>query len=422
MTFVEILEDGLRFRTIQNEVDIARYVAFNTEYNNVHEGKNSDLLIRHFPGAQFGDFQLIEDEQTGEIVSTTCLIPWQFSYDGILLRGAQLEQVLSHPDYRRRGLVKRQINRFMQVVREKQFDFSFIWGIPYYYRQYGYAYCLEGNRSEHLPAEKIPVDASAAASQYTFRLAGIEDAAVLTRLYHQALQPVKIYITRDEGYWRYLLEWARFPVYLLIEQQTGREAGYLGLAQPTGGKHTAILESSLPGAGASLAALGWLKAQGAQEIHVSWPKESPLVQLAKSLGSRETSHEQWLVQITDPVEFFTKIGPVFKRRLQAAGRPGLTQDLVINLFRQAYKLRFQEGSLQDVCALGFVDSSMGADGGDLCIPPEAFVRLVFGFRRIDELLDAWPDIVYKPQVRGLLDDLFPRMTSYLQANYQCYAS
>ena len=39
---------------------------------------------------------------------------------------------------------------------------------------------------------------------------------------------------------------------------------------------------------------------------------------------------------------------------------------------------------------------MLGDEGDpsfLCIPPEAFVRLALGYRGLEELRDAWPDIV-----------------------------
>jgi hypothetical protein len=46
-------------------------------------------------------------------------------------------------------------------------------------------------------------------------------------------------------------------------------------------------------------------------------------------------------------------------------------------------------------------------------PPEAFLRLVFGYRELAELRDAWPDIMIKPEVRHLVEVLFPGMLSYL---------
>jgi len=115
-----------------------------------------------------------------------------------------------------------------------------------------------------------------------------------------------------------------------------------------------------------------------------------------------------------------KIAPVFERRLASSDCAGLTRNLVINLFRQAYRLSLHAGKVADVKALGFVDSSMGADGGDLCIPPDAFVRLLLGYCDLDVLYDAWPDIVMKPESRRLVDVLFPRLDGYFYATYACF--
>ena len=50
-------------------------------------------------------------------------------------------------------------------------------------------------------------------------------------------------------------------------------------------------------------------------------------------------------------------------------------------------------------------------------PPGDFVRLVFGFRTLEELADAWPDIVVKRECRYLLGILFPVMTYYINAPF-----
>jgi hypothetical protein len=60
---------------------------------------------------------------------------------------------------------------------------------------------------------------------------------------------------------------------------------------------------------------------------------------------------------------------------------------------------------------------MGADPGDLLIPPDAFVRLVMGYRRLDDLFDAWPDILVKPEMQGLIEALFPPLSSFLCTPY-----
>jgi len=420
MYYEEKLGNGLLLRSVKDENDINRYAAFNANFNLASEGLNTNCLLRHFPGASYADYLLIEDEQTGEMVATTCLIPWQFSYEGITLRAAQLELVLSHPNYRRHGLVKILIKRFMQMVVERQYDLSFIWGIPYYYRQFGYAYCIEGDTHESLPAWRIPAALESESGAYRLRKATLEDVPALTEIYHNAMQSLQFYTLRSQEHWKYLLEWAKFPVKIVEDQRTGQAAGYIGLGKQEFNARVQIFESGITNQEAGFAVLRALKAEAGGEVHVCWPQNSTLARLAHTLGSVTLPGGQWLFNIPSQAGFLTRIAPVLERRLAGSDCEGLTKDLIINLFRQAFKLTFKSGKLVQVESMGFVDSSMGADGGDLCIPTDAFIRLVFGYRNLDELMDAWPDIVIKARSRRLADVLFPRMASYFYTTYSFF--
>jgi hypothetical protein len=414
--FEQKLENGLLLRTVKDERDVERYITFNTKFNNVSEGLNSELLLHHFPGASFDDYLLIEDPHTGEIVSTTCLIPWELKYEGVSLRAAQLEQVLSHPDYRRHGLVRIQIKRFMQMVSERQFDLSYIWGIPYYYRQYGYAYCIDGSIFEALPAWRIPEASEGLSDPYTLRTASLEHIPALMEIYDKAASLLQFYAARSQSHWQYLLEKARFPTRVVEDVRTRQVVGYVACVKQAN-NHITVVESGILNQDAGLAVLRALRNETGGEILVGWPKNNTLARLARNYGSVTQPGCQWLLHITDLTGFLTKITPVLERRLIASDCAGLTKNIIINLFRQAYKLRFVSGKLEKVEALGFVDSSMGADGGDLCIPPEALVRLISGFRSLEELRDAWPDIVVKAGSRRIIEVLFPKMDSYLSTIY-----
>jgi hypothetical protein len=115
-----------------------------------------------------------------------------------------------------------------------------------------------------------------------------------------------------------------------------------------------------------------------------------------------------------------KLAPVLAARLSASPHAGFTGDLMLNLFRQAYLLQFAAGELRQVSEMGFVDASMGADGGDLCIPPDAFVRLLLGYRTVEELFDAWPDMVVRPTRRHLWQTLWPKQSVYFWKPYMAY--
>ena len=134
------------------------YATFNGVYNMPEEGKTCACLLNHHPEMRLDDYWIVESDTTHEIVSTTCLIPWNLRFAGLDLRAAQLEMVLTRPDYRGRGLVRKQIARYEQAAAERGYDLNIIWGIPYYYRQFGYAYTIEGGTVESLPVWRIPPD------------------------------------------------------------------------------------------------------------------------------------------------------------------------------------------------------------------------------------------------------------------------
>ena len=119
-----------------------------------------------------------------------------------------------------------------------------------------------------------------------------------------------------------------------------------------------------------------------EQVRISWPVNTPLAALARQLGSQTVPGGQWLVRIPEMASFLKKMGPLFEQRLADSDWHGLSAQITINLFRQAFGLHFEAGQLVAVDALGFVDASMGADGGHFCIPSDAFLRLLFGYRSL----------------------------------------
>jgi predicted N-acetyltransferase YhbS len=411
------LEGGLILRCVRDERDVERYVAAIAAVNGEAESRMADRLLRRHPETRYDDFLLVEDPGTGEVVSTTCLLPWRCRYDEVVLDVAMLEMVGTNPAYRHRGLIRAQIERFHRWVSERGYDLSIIQGIPYYYRQYGYAYALDHWAYDSLPSWRIPDRRGDALDRYRLRPATIDDAPTLTRLYQDSTAGLQLYALRDAAYWRFLLQWAGLGVRIVEDTKQGRAVGYLCSMERKEGQRITVSESHVASHRAAMAVLRQLKAETAGEIRLGGSATGTLARIGRSLGSTAKPAYQWLLRIPDVNRFLSKIGPVMERRLAASDCAGLSADLCINLFRQAHVLRFRAGLLAEVERAGFVDASMGTEGGDLNIPPDAFLRLGLGYRDLDELHDAWPDIVVKAESRHLLDVLFPRMASFVHMPY-----
>jgi hypothetical protein len=330
-----------------------------------------------------------------------------------------LEMVLTHPDYRQRGLVRVQIQRFHERVAERGFDLSVIEGIPYYYRQFGYAYACDHWGRDSLLASRVPDWPEDEPGPIEFRSPGLEDIPALASHYDHSMGHLALWTRRPTAYWRFLLETERYPLRIAVDTRDSSVRGYV--ATLGSGGHVHVAESALPDCQTGMAALRALKKEArGGEIQIGWPQSATLVQLGRALGASPMPAYQWLVRIADVADLLKKLGPAFARRLARSACAGIATELVVNLFRRAFALRFEEGKLAYVRSLGFRDASMGADGGDLCIPPDAFTRLVLGYRDLAELRDAWPDIVIRPARRPLLEVLFPKVESAIWMPYLYY--
>jgi hypothetical protein len=409
------LDDGLILRNPRDEWDIKRCAAFVSTHVREISGITTERVLHHFPTLSLEDYLLVEDGRTGEVVSNLCLIPWQCRLGSVVLDVAMLEIVATHPDYRQRGLIRTQIEAFHATVRAQNFDFSIIEGIPYYYRQFGYSYATDHATSDGLASNHIP-DLPPYIAPVHLRPATLADIPQLAQFYDGTMTALDLTTLRNESIWRYVLANAEHPIYMIEEGENKRIAGYVCVWRDPNG-NLRIHESGIPSADTALALLHLCKQNAGSEVVIRWPQESTLVQVSRTLGSSPLPSDQWLIRLNDPGALLAKLAPLFEERLASSAHTGFTGDLTINLFRQAYQLRFAAGRLLEVNELGFIDASMGADGGDLCIPPDAFVRLLLGYRTVAELLDAWPDIVIRPTRRHLLDTLFPKCRAYFSMPY-----
>lgn len=93
-----------------------------------------DLVARPHPTFRPEDFVVVEEPQTGAMVSCMCLISQTWCYGDVPFKAGRPELVATHPDYRRRGLVRAQFEWVHALSAERGELVQGITGIPWYYR------------------------------------------------------------------------------------------------------------------------------------------------------------------------------------------------------------------------------------------------------------------------------------------------
>jgi predicted N-acetyltransferase YhbS len=417
--YSKALPDGLALKSIAGERDVERVAAFHDEIRDWEVADTvRELILRH-PNTRPEHWLYVEDEEAGQVVSSLCLIPWTWSYEGVELKAGEMAIVGTLPAYRHRGLVRALVERFDELLREGGCDLSHVQGIPYFYRQFGYEYALPLKGGWRLELHQVGDPPEDDPPPYTYRLATRDDIPALARLYDEASRELSIHTVRDEEEWRYLLGPSTgtdqaAETWLLVDE-SGQAVSYFRVPTHDFGNGLVVREVSRMDAGMALAALRALKTWCVEReqpyIHLNLPQGSTLIQVARALGAHDEGRYPWQIRLVDVARLLRKLAPVFERRLAASSLAGLSRTVCLNLYREAFELRFERGRLAAVEALGF------REGGQIRLPPSLLAPLLLGYQSRQELAQTYPDVLAWGEDQLLVDVLFPKVEAYIYSIY-----
>ena len=372
------------------------------------------------------DVTVVEDSATGRIVSALFLIPQFWSYAGVPMAVGQPELIATHPAYRRRGLVRSQFGVVHEWSRAAGHLWQFISGIPWYYRQFGYAYAIDlPSRPVHWLGENAP----AASTEYSLRAATPTDVAFLAEIEAQATSGTALGPTRGpEGF---ALELARRPGALTACKVLVVESHVSG-AQPVGYvAHHGRLRDGLVSVRAFELRRGqhWLGPTAAVVFHLHvWVRSHPdgpgrgirfalpdghpaIRSAATRLGSGPPGTYALYVRVPDVIAVLRAVASVLESRLAASPADGWTGDLRIDLYNAGIHLHFEEGRLELIEPWVAPDGDgVNEPGADASLRLDEFVPLLVGNRSVHDLERATADfLVHTDTGALLLDVLFPAM-------------
>ncbi len=410
--------EHLILRTARDERDVERVAEFDGSIHGPEVTTMTRNLYLHHPKTSLHDLIFVEDEQSGQVVSSLCLIPWTWHCEGVEIPSGEMGIVGTLEAYRRRGLVRAQVEYFKRRLAERGCLLSQIQGIPYYYRQFGYEYALPlvgGQRLElrHAPAAPDP--------PFTFCQATLDDIPTLMRLHDEAAQDITIHAARDEATWRYLLthsattETGRDT--WIIRDAGGQIAGYVCVPYHHFGKELVANEVSRLGFDAAIATLHYLKTLAVERekpgIRLDLPAGCTLMRLARSFDAHDLGTYAWQIHIPDLAALLRALTPVLERRVAGSPFAGLTREVRLGLYTETLSLHFEAGKLTEVANLG----ATNWEDLNIRFPPLQFVPLLLGYRTMEELQAVYPDVRVTPPWQLLVDTLFPKVASFIYTNY-----
>ena len=443
------LGDGLILRRARRE-DAVAVAEFNArihfssggpfEQREPHRGiaaGTRDLMSGDHPTCDASDFIVVEDTRTSSVVSSTCLIPQRFSYEGVEFDAGLPELVGTHPDYRRRGLVREQFEVLHRWSRERGHLMQAIGGIPYYYRLFGYEMAVAMGNGHRMYVSDVPDERSGpdggegSSRSYRLRPAAASDARFLADLDRRRRGRYLLTAARDEPLWRYEVA-KRDPEsdeslrVWIVEDATGEPAGYVcHLREYRGGSMqvegydladgVSWLEAT-PFVLRELAEVGNKRASSGEKtasLKFVLGERHPLYEVVPEPPLYELDrrdHYSFYVRVPDLPGFLRHVAPVLERRLAASVAAGYTGELGLSFYGSGLRLVLERGRLNRVEDW----SPTVEERGDAAFPDLTFLQLLFGYRSLEELDRAFADCSPgEGDARVVLKALFPRRPSDL---------
>ena len=390
-----------------------------------------DLVAKPHPTLVPSDFTVVEETSTGKIVSTLCLIPQTWTFDGIEFGVGRPELVCTLPEFRKRGLVRVQMEEVHKWSSDRGHLVQVITGIPYFYRQFGYdmALNLSGARrgfEPHVPALK-----EGETEPLNIRPAVEADVDFILKTYESYERKQAISCKRTPEIVRYEMTGKSALSIIRYEKM---------IIEDTNGKHIGYFEHPNELWFGGVACVYFALAEGASWLAVApsvvrylWKKGAEIAEresttrtsFSFNLGEQHPIYEvlddklptvrkpyAYYVRVPDVPAFLTQVKPALEKRLAESAAVGYSGELRVGFYKDGFRMVFENGKITSIESIKHnTDREV-----DVSFPNYTFLHVLFGHRSFDELRHAFVDCyVHNPTARVLINALFPKRDSFVQA-------
>ncbi len=430
------LRDGLILRSLDegHATDQERLPVFYKEtFEEADDEPNTfdvwtQELLRH-PHMSLADFFVVVDPAADDkIVSAVLLISQTWRYEGIDIPFGRIELVATDKAYRRRGLVRELINAAHQRSESLGHIMQGITGIPYYYRQFGYAMTVDLGMKGSISLAVAPKLKDDEQPKFTLRPATMEDISTLIEMDEYHARNASLSVVWSEEMWRFALtERAEKSVqktnYHMIVDADSQPVGYVGLASIEE-DHTALyLRRCVVGSQSSyltifddlMRELKQYAAERSEKVvnlyFDSSVSDEWLMLLRYTMTSKELeSVYGWYLRLPDRAQFIRHVAPVLERRLMDSAAHRYTGEVRIGFYDFTYlEMNFEDGKLVKV-ENGTVQDDTKLHGE---MPYHTWLHMVFGQNTYREMQQVLPDVGLHRHAAIVMQTIFPKKRSLI---------
>jgi len=390
-----------------------------------------DWVDGKFPILRHDDMTVVEDTATGKIVSSMCLFSETWCYGETSIKVGRPELVMTHEDYRRKGLVRKQFDVIHDLSAQRGEVMQVITGIPSLYRYFDYEPALELGGGYRIYPSSFPKLKEEDKGNYLLREPVTESDRSFIKELHEANTGSMLFsMEAPDEVWKFEFDGytdgsdGKFH-WLIIEDKGGQPLGYVQhdhifwgpvmdinfLALKPGVGYLNLLPHLIHGL--------WHIAQrkfvddsfkhptdDMRGLYMRLGREHPVYDAIGRDQMIKNPPYAWYVRVPNETTYLNMIKPQIEKQLQeSVVGSGFTGELKLNFYRRGTHLKFQAGQLK-------IENWQPPDGstGDAHFPVNSFWSLMFGQKTASQLADEISDCWMSRTARALLDCIFPPFT------------
>ena len=393
-----------------------------------------DLMTKPHPTFKPEDFTIVENTKTREIASSLNLISQTWDYGGIPFEVGRPELVGTHPDYRRRGLIRKQFEVIHKWSAERGEKVQAITGIPWYYRQFEYEMCINlggGRRAYENHVPKLKKDEK---EPFKIRPAEEDDIEFLMKLYNQNSKRSLISSVRTEANWIYELtgrgeKSAYKREFQIIQTRRGKSVGYIAhpleLWGPTFGIDQFEVIKGVSWLDVAHTVMRYMQTTG--EAYAEKEKDKEMTNLYFNLGEEHPAFDiigirmprvnepyAWYIRLPDIPDFLQLISPVLEERLAKSYIAGHSDEIALSFYTSGVKIMIEKGKIKAVEPWDKPDQKKAS----ALFPDLTFLQVLFGYRSLEEIHKSRADCYCGSplwETRVIINTLFPKKASNIWA-------
>ncbi|MBT7187334.1 GNAT family N-acetyltransferase [Candidatus Bathyarchaeota archaeon] len=369
-------------------------------------------FVEHHPVMNKEHFFMVKKGE--KVVAGLLLIPQVWKLGDVELKVAEMGCVGTDPEHRRINLQRVLNNEFDEYAKQHGFDLCALAGIPFFYRQFGYQYAVQLNYSTEIPLDKIPE------KETEFRIGDFTDdhidkADIILR---KSQERYLVHSVRSQEIWEMQQKTCTYGADPFQTAGLFHENGFVGYYRYSVDqekksikiKELALDEKISPEdlAGVIVKHASLL---GLTTVNTGLSHQDEFSKFLISLGAKTNRPYAWQVKILDLTKFLAQISPVLELRIKNSEFKGVSKELVMNFWKFAIKMEFQDGKMTDI------EKVYGEEDRTIGWNPYAFIQLALGYKDRKELEEMYPDFRVRGDVGGLIDVMFPKQPGYI---HYCY--